>query len=55
VGQVGVLSMALWDQYKDVPFEAPRFTHSCYRYFRPCSFVPICDIAEDDPPMTLMR
>jgi hypothetical protein len=43
----------LWDQYKDVPFEAPMFTHSCYRYFRPCSFVPICDLAESDPPVTL--
>jgi hypothetical protein len=44
---------SLWDQYKDVPFEAPMYTHSCYRYFRGCSFIPICDIAEDDPPMTL--
>jgi hypothetical protein len=43
----------LWDQYQHVPFEAPMYTHSCYRYFRPCSFVPICDIAEDDPPVTL--
>jgi hypothetical protein len=43
----------LWDQYKDQPFEAPQFTHSCYRYFRACSFVPICDIAESDPPVTL--
>jgi hypothetical protein len=43
----------LWDQYKDVPFEAPMYTHSCYRYFRGCSFIPICDIAEDDPPVTL--
>jgi hypothetical protein len=44
---------SLWDQYKDQPFEAPQFTHSCYRYFRGCSFVPICDLAEDDPPITL--
>jgi hypothetical protein len=44
---------SLWDQYKDQPFEAPQFTHSCYRYFRGCSFIPICDLAEDDPPMTL--
>jgi hypothetical protein len=44
---------SLWDQYQDQPFEAPMFTHSCYRYFRGCSFIPICDIAEDDPPMTL--
>lgn len=44
---------SLWDQYKDQPFEAPMYTHSCYRYFRPCGFVPICDLAEDDPPVTL--
>jgi hypothetical protein len=44
---------SLWDQYKDVPFEAPMYTHSCYRYFRGCSFIPICDTAEDDPPVTL--
>jgi hypothetical protein len=43
----------LWDQYKDIPFEAPMFTHSCYRYFRACAFVPICDLAESDPPVTL--
>jgi hypothetical protein len=42
-----------WKTYEDTPFEAPMYTHSCYRYFRPCSFVPICDLAEDDPPMTL--
>jgi hypothetical protein len=44
---------SLWDQYENTPFEAPMFTHSCYRYFRGCSFIPICDIAEDDPPVTL--
>jgi hypothetical protein len=43
----------MWKTYEDTPFEAPMYTHSCYRYFRPCSFVPICDIAEDDPPVTL--
>jgi hypothetical protein len=43
----------LWDQYENQPFEAPMYTHSCYRYFRGCSFIPICDIAEDDPPVTL--
>jgi hypothetical protein len=44
---------SLWDQYQSQPFEAPMYTHSCYRYFRGCSFIPICDIAEDDPPVTL--
>lgn len=40
----------LWERYKDEPFESPQFTHSCYRYFRPCSFIPICD---SDEPTTL--
>jgi hypothetical protein len=43
----------LWQEYAEQPFQAPMYTHSCYRYFRPCSFVPICDIGEDDPPVTL--
>jgi hypothetical protein len=42
-----------WQEFADQPFEAPMLTHSCYRYFRPCSFVPICDIGEDAPPVTL--
>jgi hypothetical protein len=43
----------IWEQHETAPFEAPMYTHSCYRYFRGCSFIPICDIAEDDPPVTL--
>lgn len=30
-------------QYKDNPYGAPKYTHSCNRYFRPCSFIPFCD------------
>ena len=30
-------------QYKDNPYDAPKYTHSCNRYFRPCSFIPFCD------------
>ncbi|NJL53742.1 hypothetical protein HC928_00455, partial [bacterium] len=29
--------------YNDNVFFAPRFTHSCNRYFRPCPFIPLCD------------
>jgi hypothetical protein len=29
------------------PLDAPMFTHSCNRYFRPCTFVPLC-AADDD-------
>ena len=30
------------EAYKDSPSEAPMYTHSCNRYFRSCSFVPLC-------------
>jgi len=31
-----------YEFYKDHYEYAPRFTHSCNRYFRPCSLVPFC-------------
>lgn len=30
-------------QYTMNPIDAPKYTHSCNRYFRPCSFIPFCD------------
>jgi hypothetical protein len=30
------------------PLDAPMFTHSCNRYFRPCSFIPFCASDRDD-------
>lgn len=30
-------------QYAADPFHAPKYTHSCNRYFRPCSMIPFCD------------
>ena len=33
----------LYEPFGDDGFEnAPRFTHSCNRYFRPCSLIPFC-------------
>lgn len=32
----------LHEQFKDSPTDAPMYTHSCNRYFRPCSFIPLC-------------
>jgi hypothetical protein len=32
----------LWRKFKDDPFNATKYTHSCYRYFRPCTFIPVC-------------
>jgi hypothetical protein len=43
------LHTALLDQqYKDDPFNAPKYTHSCNRYFRPCSMIPFCDSEDEE-------
>jgi len=38
-----VHTVKLYQQYHDDPFSAPRYSHSCNRYFRPCQFIPFCD------------
>jgi hypothetical protein len=35
-------TLAVIDQWKDDPTNAPMYTHSCNRYFRSCSFIPLC-------------
>lgn len=35
-------TIALYNQYKDDPINAPKYAHSCTRYFRPCSMIPFC-------------
>lgn len=30
------------DTYKHMPLQAPMYTHSCNRYFSPCTFIPLC-------------
>jgi hypothetical protein len=32
----------LYQQYKDDPINAPKYSHSCNRYFRPCPMIPMC-------------
>lgn len=32
------------DTHRDTPLDAPRYTHSCNRYFRTCSFISLCDM-----------
>lgn len=36
-------TVMLDQQFKNNPYDAPRYTHSCNRYFRPCSMIPFCD------------
>lgn len=35
--------MGVLERYVDEPLHAPRYTHSCNRYFRPCNYVMFCD------------
>ncbi len=42
---------AWYEQFKDEPTDAPMFTHSCFRYFRICEFMPVCC---SDSPMEVL-
>ena len=35
-------TVSLYEKYIDDPTSAPKYTHSCNRFFRPCSFIPLC-------------
>jgi hypothetical protein len=35
-------TISIIEQHKDTPTDAPMYTHSCNRYFRACSFIPLC-------------
>lgn len=38
----------LCEEYAGRALEAPMFTHSCNRYFRPCAFIDLCGADYDD-------
>lgn len=31
-----------YETYRNRPLDTPQYTHSCMRYFRPCSLIPFC-------------
>jgi len=35
-------TLSILDKHVDDPTNAPAYTHSCNRYFRSCSFIPLC-------------
>lgn len=41
-------TIQVWSKYKDDPLNAPEYTHSCNRYFRSCSFLPLCAVTGED-------
>jgi hypothetical protein len=34
--------------YLDNPYDAPKYTHSCNRYFQPCSLIPFCHADDNE-------
>lgn len=41
-------TVLLHDDYVDHAVHAPKYTHSCNRYFRPCAFIPLCATPPED-------
>jgi hypothetical protein len=41
-------TVQMYEVYANDPIAAPKYTHSCNRYFRSCSFVPFCGSPDDD-------
>lgn len=41
-------TLDVFEKYKDDPLEAPKYTHSCNRYFQPCSMIPFCSASRDE-------
>lgn len=42
-----VHTISLTREYQNDPIRAPKYTHSCNRYFRPCAMIPFC-YADDE-------
>jgi hypothetical protein len=43
-----LFSVSLYTSYVHRPTEAPRFSHSCNRYFSTCQFVPFCTMERQE-------
>ena len=41
-------TIQLTREYVNNPFDAPKYTHSCSRYFRPCMMIPFCDSDDEE-------
>lgn len=41
-------TVELEQAYAFDPIHAPKYTHSCNRYFRPCSMIPFCDATDEE-------
>ena len=41
-------TVEIYEAYANDPIHAPKYTHSCNRYFRPCAFIPFCTSDDDE-------
>lgn len=41
-------TVMLDELYHEDPIKAPKYTHSCNRYFRPCMMIPFCTASDED-------
>jgi hypothetical protein len=46
-------SVLIYEQWENNPIAAPKYTHSCNRYFRPCSMIPFCTETSEEQQMIL--
>ena len=46
--KTALFAMDQIEQFKSDPLATPMFTHSCNRYFRPCSLMDLCTAAPED-------
>jgi hypothetical protein len=50
-----IFTESLVDKYTSIPLATPMFTHSCNRYFRPCSLLDLCTAAKEDQEMMMIN
>ena len=48
-------SVSMYEEYRDDPYTAPKYTHSCGRYFRTCSMLPFCTAPDQDERQDIIR
>lgn len=46
-------TMTITEPYLNKPHNAPKYTHSCNRYFRPCPLIPFCDSSIEERELML--
>lgn len=41
-------SVQMYEAFENNPIDAPKYTHSCNRYFRPCAYIPFCTVDDEE-------